>query len=440
MNEVIKKIMKMDEVYIVGGAVRNILSKEKIKDIDVVGFKDTEQNLAKKIAKIFNSKAVLIDKENRTFRIPLNEITIDVTRKRGQSIFEDLKARDFTINAMALKDNEIIDPLNGRKDLKNKTLKVCYSKAFVDDPLRIMRAFRFISTGFKADAHILSSIKKHRKLLKDVAPERISYEIKIIFNNDTYTAIDKMDESDVIDIFIEKEKLIRCARQYYGSEGVWGHLKKTLLYLEEFLKNRKEIFGVDFNIDPVTTKLAGFLHDIGKPYTAKVIDGRLRFLEHDKVGAVKAEELLKSLRFSNSEIEVIKKLIENHMRIGNLANQKVITKKAVYRFFRDIGEDTPKMIVISLADHRTYLKSGLKSNDPVYKLAKELLNSFLNKDKISSPPKLIDGHDVMRIFRIPPSPMVGEILEEVREKIAAGKIKTRDEAIEYLYLKKRESE
>ncbi|MCS7185133.1 MAG: HD domain-containing protein, partial [bacterium] len=376
VSEILKKLMNLDDVYIVGGAARNMFIKKEIKDIDIVSFKINEENLAKKVAKMFNSKPILIDKENRTFRIPVDDITIDVTRKRASNIIEDLKLRDFTINAIAFKNDKLIDPLNGIADIKEKRLKLCYKNALKDDPLRIFRAFRFISTGFKPEKDLIESIKKNRKLIKNVANERIAYEIKLILNNDAYNVIELMDNTNVIETIIDNKKdLEKCGEVYYGKGGVWSHLKKTLFFLEDLMKNKKKFFSFNFNVDPVTTKIAGLLHDIGKPLTAKVVDGRLRFLEHDKVGALKAEELLKKLRFANSEIEVVKKLILNHMRLGNLANQGIVTKKAVYRFFRDLGNETLAMILISLADHRTYLsKNKLNKSDSVHKLAKDLVN------------------------------------------------------------------
>jgi poly(A) polymerase len=178
-------------------------------------------------------------------------------------------------------------------------------------------------------------------------------------------------------------------------------------------------------------KWAAFLHDIGKPASAKVIQGRLRFFEHEHLGAGLAVQAARRLRCSRQEAHLLGLWVENHMRTGNLAAAARITDKALSRFFRDLGEDGVGMVLMSLADHYTYLSKALrgKGKDPVEKMARELLRSFYDRREHILPTRLVNGHDLMRHLRIKPGPLVGKLLEAIQDAQAEGKVRTKEEAI-----------
>jgi poly(A) polymerase len=119
------------------------------------------------------------------------------------------------------------------------------------------------------------------------------------------------------------------------------------------------------------------------------------------------------------------------MRPGNLGNAAELTDRAVYRFFRDMGGDAVGVLVMALGDHFTYLSSRARRSgkDPVHKAIAGMLDYFFTKKETVSPPKIVNGHDLMKVLKIPPGPRVGELLEGIREAQASGKVTTRAEAI-----------
>jgi poly(A) polymerase len=180
-------------------------------------------------------------------------------------------------------------------------------------------------------------------------------------------------------------------------------------------------------------KWAAFVHDIGKPATAKMIKGRLRFFDHEYVGATLAMELGKRLRLSRQEVQLQGLWVRNHMRTGNLAAAPRITERAYSRYFRDLGEEGVGMILISLADHYTYLRRSLwgKGTDPVEKISATLLRSYYEERTKLLPEKLIDGHVLIKKLRLKPGPLIGQLLEAVQDAQAEGKVTTRGDAVVY---------
>jgi putative nucleotidyltransferase with HDIG domain len=178
-------------------------------------------------------------------------------------------------------------------------------------------------------------------------------------------------------------------------------------------------------------KWAAFLHDVGKPATGKIIKGRLRFFEHEHVGASLAMRVGQRLRCSRQEVQLLGLWVRNHMRSGNLAAAAHITDKAFSRYFRDLGENGVGMVLVSLADHYTYLAKALwgKRKDPVEKISQKLITSYYeNRSKIL-PERLVDGHELMRKFKLKPGPIIGRLLAEIQDAQVEGKVLTKEDAI-----------
>jgi hypothetical protein len=175
------------------------------------------------------------------------------------------------------------------------------------------------------------------------------------------------------------------------------------------------------------------LHDFGKPATAKVIKGRLRFFEHEHVGARVAVEVARRLRLSRQEMHVLELWVRNHMRLGNLAAADRITEKALSRYFRDLGEDGVGMVLVSLADHYTYLRKSLwlKHKDPVEQMGFRLLSSYYEQRAKILPARLVDGHTVMKALKLKPGPIIGEILEAIQDAQTDGQVQTVDDALRF---------
>ncbi|OGS01658.1 MAG: hypothetical protein A2V88_10855 [Elusimicrobia bacterium RBG_16_66_12] len=203
--------------------------------------------------------------------------------------------------------------------------------------------------------------------------------------------------------------------------------------------------------------LAALLHDVAKPETARSVDGRLRFFEHDAKGAVRAETIMRGLRLSGEQIASAATMIRQHLRPGHLASSgEPVTDKAAYRFFRDLGEHAPGLLVLCWGDHASYLPQprlarllGAACDEPPrsvsrirpeearktvrhLQLVSMLLRRFFDRDRAPVPVRLLNGGEVMKALNIPPGPRIGDILERLREAQAEGEVLTRQAALEFI--------
>jgi putative nucleotidyltransferase with HDIG domain len=472
--------------YYVGGALRDSLLKKYSADIDIALPKQDLLPAAKNLARKLKATAFEMDGEFGVWRVSSkNGFQIDVCAIIGKDINQDLKRRDFTVNALAcpvgkvknikVKEKkyllvcdkkDILDLNGGLKDLKAKVIRANSKTVFKEDPLRLLRAFRACAQlDFKIEAKTLALIKKYSKLAAKPAGERIQEEFKKLFKEkNTAFYLKQMQSCGLFkELLPELEKQIKCAECYYGKGGVWTH---TLLVVErmEFLLDKvEEIFKpygkqmAKISQDKALYKMAAFLHDIAKPATAKMMKGRLRFFYHEEKGAAMAKDFLKKLKYSNDEIKMICKMIEFHLRPSNLASNEIVTDKGIYKFFKELDFAGLPMLLLCWADYTSYVSPVQtralikKAHAPVMTIEEarkkenigktlrhmQMLNFLISKyfteqKKIVLPPKLLDGKEVMDILKIPPSPLVGDILEKLTLAQVEGKISDKKSAQNWL--------
>ena len=462
--------------YYVGGAVRNSLLKKYSADIDIALPKQDLVLAAKTLARKLKATAFEMDAEFGVWRVACKKgPQIDICAIIGKDIKQDLKRRDFTINAFACpvekvknikaKDKtyllvfdkkDILDLNNGLKDLKEKVIKANNSAVFKEDPLRLFRAFRTAAQlNFKIAPATLALIKKYSKLAASPAGERIQEELKKLFKEKKSASyLEQMQACGLFKILLPQlENQITCAECYYGKGGVWRHTLLVVERMEFLLDKAAEIFKpygrqmAKIAQDKALFKMTAFLHDIAKPATAKMMKGRLRFFYHEERGAQMAKDFLKSLKYSNDEIKLICKMIEFHLRPSNLASNEIVTDKGVYKFFKELGPAGLPMLCLCWADYTSYVSLAQtkrlikKAHAPVMTIEEarkkenmgktlrhmQMLNFliskyFTEKQKIVLPPKILDGKQVMAVLNIPPSPLVGDILEKLTLAQVEGQI------------------
>ena len=423
----ISEIIKDKEVYLVGGYLRNyFLNKEISFDRDLVILGDSRA-LALEIAQKLDATFVELDIENEIYRVVLEDKInyFDISKAINDNIVDDVKRRDFTINSIFynLNKKEIFDPFNGVNDIKNKILKTVDFNNFIDDPLRFLRLYRFMSlTGFDVDIELSGFVKEKFDLINAVAYERINYEIIKIFEGKfVVETLLKMLEDGILEVIFPFVKEIkRIPSNSHHHLDLIHHSIETV----KQIKTNNPIL-----------KIAAFYHDIGKPKTWTIEPiGRHRFIGHDLVGAKIALKELENLKFSNKQINYICKMIKYHIYPASLINASD-NKKAFARFVRKLGTDSFDVIALSRADRLSALGEAI---------TKEMLEKSLNhldelekyyesvKDVANAPKPLLDGREIMEILNLKPSKLVGEMIEELIEAQLSGEIKTKQEAKVYI--------
>ncbi len=423
----IGEIIKDKEVYLVGGYLRNyFLNNEISSDRDLVVLGNSKA-LALEIAQKLNGTFIELDSENEIYRVVLEDKTnyFDISRALDDDILKDINRRDFTINSIFydLNKKEILDPLNGVNDIKNKTLKTANFDNFIDDSLRFLRLYRFMSlTGFSVEEDLSKFVQDNFHLIKNVAKERINYEIIKIFEGEfVYETLLKMFDDGVL------EQVFPFVKEVKKIPNNTHHHLDLIHHLIETVRN--------IRINNPILKIAAFYHDIGKPKTWSIEpSGRHRFIGHDLVGAQIVISELEDLKFSNKQISYIAKMIKYHIYPATLINC-ADNKKAFARFVRKLGSDSLDVIELSRADRLSALGLAVTSEMVEKSLnhLEELKKYYESvKDIVASPKAFLDGREIMEILNLKPSKKVGQILEELKELQLSGEIKTKEEALEFL--------
>ncbi len=426
------------KLYLVGGYLRDIFSGKAAKDnlpndIDFAFQGDSAIQFAKVLADKLNGHFVLLDETLDTARIVFdNGKVVDLAAIVGESIKTDIMRRDFTINALAWDaqdPDKIIDLVGGMDHLKNKIVQAISENNLLDDPLRLLRAFRFqAATGCVIDGRTFDLIKKNAKYLAEPAAERINYELfKILEAEDATSTLIMMGEAGILEVlFPELTPTRQVTTNAYHHLGLWDHSLEVVRQAELWTKRvphwvttslDKEIASGVSRL--AATKLACLLHDIGKPKTWVITDeGRHTFYGHDKVGADMCEDISRRLKWSTALSKFIVKLVAWHLRPGHLFHQGPPTEKAVNRFYRKCGQDVPELMLLAFGDLGATCGPGLEgaNKEALEKSLIELFNGFpVFISKQESTPCLLDGQKVMKLLDISPGPVVGEILEALYE-------------------------
>ncbi|ADL12709.1 CCA tRNA nucleotidyltransferase [Acetohalobium arabaticum] len=433
--------------YLVGGIIRDYLLEREIKDIDVA-INDKVRIIARKFADLVTGGFVVLDKKRDTYRVVTEELNYDLAPIIGDSIYEDLLGRDFTINALASdidgidldKDRglsgEIIDPTGGRSDLKEKTIRAINKETFKEDPLRLLRGVRFrAELNFTINSKTEELMQKDSQLITEVASERIKEELLKIAAADK--AADNLEylekKSGLLSYLIPEIKMMKkIGKCKYHKEDVWTHSLYTVEQLEELL--RDVFWSKQVSNDQIPLlKLAALFHDIGKLWTEEMIDGEVHFYGHHKEGAKKIVPILRQLTFSRRKIKYIKRLIRYHMRPLSLYSADNLTQKGKYRFFRAAKGVVGDVCLLAAADILATKLWNERREEIADNLdfIKELI-SDTEKMKKRTSKLLLTGYDVMELLNIEEGPQVGRILDKIREAQAQGKIENRTEAVEYL--------
>jgi poly(A) polymerase len=446
-------------LYIVGGYLRDMFLKRQKANPDIdFTLKKGSINFARALCGQMKCGFVVLDKERGVARLVKKFkdriYTLDFTDLRASTLEDDLRLRDFTVNALALElrslkkgaalTGNIIDPHGGLKDLRSGILRIADKKAFDDDPLRILRAFSLSAIfGFSIDEVTLKYLKLAKGKLAAVSRERMRDELfKILDVPDSLPCLEEMDRLRVLSVVMPEIEVMRGVKQGpYHHLDVWRHSLETVRQLEDVLKKlsgNKEVQAyLNENIcagrkRSALLKLGALLHDIGKPASKRREKGRTRFHGHERVGMLLTKTIAERLKLSNDEINSLRKMVFWHLRPGYLADNEEITARARFRYFRDTAREGISVLLLSVADQRATRGPLTSESERRHheKVVFALVAEYLRRQKERPLRRLINGDDIIRKFKLGPSPLIGEILKDVEELQAIGKVKTKSQALD----------
>jgi tRNA nucleotidyltransferase/poly(A) polymerase len=478
--ENIKNILPAgQELYLVGGAVRDMFLNRISPDLDFA-LPSSGISFARKTANELKADFLVLDEERDTARVIVTQedgsrTFLDFSSYRsGGTLEADLRARDFTINAIAydMHSDSILDPLDGAKDIRAKVIRACSPASISDDPVRILRAVRQAAGfGFQIDKSTRAQLKEGAVGLARISPERVRDEIfKILQGPKPDASMRALEMLGVLPHIMPELTAMKGVEQSPPHVfDVWTHTLSALASLEDILSSLR----IGYNAEQTNDMLTGLLtlrlgryreqfadhfskalnadrsvrsliffatlyHDVCKPQT-KTIDenGRIRFFNHDVKGAEVAAERGRSFNLSNDEIERLQAIIMNHMRIHFFATRlegekQTPSRKAIYRFFRDSGRTGIDLILLALADVRATQSTHLTQDTWIAYLdvARLLLENYWeHPEEVVAPPRLLDGNELMKELELKPGPLIGQLLEMIREDQAAGKIENKEQAL-----------
>jgi len=447
------------KAYLVGGTIRDILINSRLGNDYDFAVQGQGIAFAKSFAEKVGGSFFILDDERDASRVVYGkEFQVDFSGLK-KTIEEDLRLRDFTINSMAVpldslfKNNMILlDPLGGKNDIEKKVLRASSQRSIQEDPLRVMRAFRFSSSfDFTMDGELLNQIKKHCEELKSVSEERVRAELFMILEMPAaYKTLKDMDDAGVLrTLFPETEKWKRFYQGGWHIHDLFDHSMNAVGVAEEVLNHLNGYFPgygkriEDYMAEEVEeyvtrrglVKFAALLHDAGKLYTRTMQDGRGRFLGHEEKGEAISADIAKRLKLSRKTEKILRGLTANHMRILGLSKLQRVTSRAKYRFFRDADGYGLELLILSLADAMATPVEGERLED-LKGLIGNLAGYYFEVFIAAPQMPLVTGEDIMKLFGIPQGKEIGRMVEALREAEALGKVSSREEAIDYLKYEK----
>lgn len=444
-------------VWAVGGIIRDTAIWRPVADIDLVTDKNPVE-IADRFAIKHGFGYVVLDEARLIARIVIGGKrqfkTVDVALMQGGSIDDDLRKRDFTINAVAARFNgdsfTIHDPLGGLADMESKTLRPVSPTSMRDDPIRVLRARRF------ENSHNLTPSPEIRDMAADVAPllasvagERISQELFHILREPfSHNAINAMDRDGSLDfVFPELSPTRGAPQNKWHHLDVFSHSVETLSQMEKVIANPPDWLAQWFAFINESLceevaggwsrrevlKIAALLHDVGKPGSASLSDeGQFTFYGHEKTGENLAVQSANRLRLPGAVRNGLGILVKNHLRPFNAIYEGALSERSLYRFHRDLGPWTTSAVIHAVADAMATQGPAVTEQRRLAEWGAAVKTLDYAQRALNAPQSrepLLDGHDIMKVFKLPQGELIGRLIALVTEARALGEINSRDEAV-----------
>ncbi|TET22241.1 MAG: HD domain-containing protein [Candidatus Stahlbacteria bacterium] len=422
------------ELYLVGGAVRDLFLERKTLDLDFA-VQGSGMKFASRVARKMKGAFVPLSEEEDEARVVIRKELILDFRGFKESLLKDLASRDFTINAMALpvkallegQDLSPIDPFEGISDLEKGIVRAVGPGSIKADPLRILRAYRFAAQlRFRIDPAL--EHEAEQTSLEGVARERIAYELMLILGFPrVYPLINRMIVAGLMQQIFPFD-------EFWADYAVRSHSLAVLGTLERMLEERRFPPLIRERIEEIAAdphrtallKLATLFHDVSKPETkVRTDNGRMHFYGHDTKGARKMRRTLqKELRFSRADAEYTEQTIARHMHLHLIATGPQLTERAMRRFSRMCADVTSEVMALDLADG--FATAGRTRH--LERTIVKILKLAAEDAKRAAFVPLVNGHDLIALG-LKPGPIFKVILGELEELQWERKITTKQEGL-----------
>ena len=465
-------------LYLVGGAVRDVLMGETTHDLDFI-VQGNVRPIARKLANKLDGAFYMLDNERETARVIYissdgETNNLDFARMRYQDLRGDLQGRDFTVNAMALdvkSPGKLIDPLGGAQDLRSRKLRTCSETAFQDDPLRVLRGVRFaISLEARISTETLQLMADAAPLIARVSAERQRDELfRMLGGKKVALAIRLLDRVGILRFILpELDDLKNVAQPSPHVSDVWEHTVSTLRELETLLTALgKKYHGdnaanvrmasavmqlgrfrgnIDGYLEAALTAnrrrrallfLAALYHDVGKPSALETEkDGTISFLGHEALGAELVTLRARTLALSQQEIKFLRTMLKQLMRVHHLSHSdKRPGRRQIHRYWRDVSDVGVGICILSLADTLATYQNTLLMDvwQSELDVCRDLLRAWWEESNdIVTPPRLLTGVDLQETFNLSPGPIIGQALMALAEAQACGEVLDREAAVKFV--------
>jgi len=433
------------EIYVVGGFVRDILLEREKKEMDFLVVGDGIA-FAQRLSSLLGGERVTVFKNFGTAHFKYGEYDLEFVGARKESynrdsrnpvvangsFYDDISRRDFTINTLALSLNkknygELVDTFDGLRDIEQRLIRTPLNPeaTFNDDPLRIMRAFRFASQlGFIVSDEIKSAAREMRERLKIVSQERITDEfLKILSSSKPSIGLRLLQETGVLQVIFQEVANLQGVDQ-----------RKDFHHKDVFYHTCKVVDNIAPHTDNVWLRFSALVHDIAKPQTKRFVDNvGWTFHGHEDLGARIMKGIFTRLKLPFHQLEYVQKLVRLHLRPIALAKEEV-TDSAIRRFIVEAGEDLHDLITLCRADITSKNMEKVSEYLANYERVMNRVLDVEEKDKLRAFQSPVRGEEIMQICNLKPSKKVGEIKTAIEDAILDGVIpNTYEDALAYLY-------
>ena len=418
------------QLYLVGGSVRDLLLNQSITDFDFA-LADDAIAFAKAFADKVGAAFVKLEEQPPTARIVIREtrLTLDFAGFRAETLEADLRLRDLTINTMALDlsslltkpEVNLIDPCNGFADLKSLTLRFPSEGVVIDDPLRLLRVYRFSAQlGFEIPEATINLIRRHRNRLPQVSSERIRDElIKILNVKNAAAYLRRMDETRLLSQIIPEIEKVRGLYQ--------DAFDRRLRALAMF-----EAKPMPDTLQPYRPQIESYLHERLTHDLCRRQILKLALLLHNS-GTKTALQTTNRLRLGRKAIQLMRCLVENRLYLmDSIDGNGQIERREMIHFLRNTGDDWLGILLISYANIRSSGKNIRRTNAPpiVEAALKQIADFYYNEfGPIVEHGRLITGDDILQTFGMTPGVKIGRVLQHIEDLQLEGEIQTPEEAL-----------